>query len=489
MKYLLGVDIGTSACKTALFDRDGRTIAQANADYQVSYPHPGWAEQQPECWWAAVCDTIRQITGLIDPGDIAGIGVDGQGWAAVAVDREGRVLCPTPIWMDTRSEECCHDVEKAISADMLFSISGNPLKPSYTLPKILWYKKHLPDVYRNTYKILQSNSFAVYRMTGKLTQDMSQAYGYQCFDMRKGIWDIDALRTVGIRPDMIPELTACHNIVGTVTKEASALTGLLQGTPVVAGGLDAACGSLGAGVYCSGQTQEQGGQAGGMSICINKYCADVRLILGFHVVPGLWLLQGGSVGGGGALKWLKGIISAYSFEEMSAEAEKIPPGSEGLVFLPYMAGERSPLWDANAKGVYFGLDYQKTRGHMVRACMEGTAFALRHNIETAKEAGAEVAEMHAMGGAAGSLVWTQMKSDITGKRILVPTAETATTLGAALLAGVGTGFYADFSDAVNATVRIRRAHDPAGNAAYEKGYQMYRQLYPHLKDLMGGIAQ
>jgi xylulokinase len=486
MKYLLGIDIGTSACKAALFDRNGTPILQASADYTVSYPRPGWAEQEPDSWWSAVCDTVRQITGRINPCDIAGIGVDGQGWAAVAVDRAGRVLCPTPIWMDTRSEACCREAEQAIGADTLFSVCGNPMKPSYTLPKILWYKKHLPDVYKNAHRILQSNGFAVYRLTGRFTQDISQAYGYQCFDMRKGCWDTDAIHALGIRPGLIPELSACHAIAGTVTREAALATGLAEGTPVAAGGLDAACGSLGAGVFRRGQTQEQGGQAGGMSICMDRYCADIRLILGYHVVPGLWLLQGGSVGGGGALKWLREIISASGFEEMSAAAEKIPAGSDGLVFLPYMAGERSPLWDASAKGVFYGLDYQKTQGHMIRACMEGTAYALRHNIETAREAGAEVAEMHAMGGAASSLVWTQLKSDISGKRILVPAAETATTLGAALLAGVGTGFYTDFGDAVNATVRIRRTHEPAVNSAYEKGYQVYRQLYPRLKDLMGG---
>ena len=256
---------------------------------------------------------------------------------------------------------------------------------------------------------------------------------------------------------------------------------------MVAGGLDAACGTLGAGVVSPGQTQEQGGQAGGMSICIDRYAADPRLILGFHAVPGRWLLQGGTTGGGGALKWLRETVCPeLSFAQMSELAEQAPAGSGGVVFLPYMAGERSPLWNPKACGVFFGLDFSTTRAQMIRACMEGVAYALRHNLETAEAAGARADILRAMGGSANSRIWTQIKVDITGHGIEVPSSDTATTLGAAILAGAGTGVYGSFEEAARRTVRVRKAFapDPDTQEVYAKGYETYRKRYPALEEIM-----
>jgi xylulokinase len=234
-----------------------------------------------------------------------------------------------------------------------------------------------------------------------------------------------------------------------------------------------------------------------MSICTDTYNSDKRLILSYHVVSGKWLLQGGTVGGGGVIKWFEeqlgeaerqmaALNGTHSFEEMSKEASNIKEGSDGLIFLPYMAGERSPIWDTKAKGVYFGLDYSKTRQHMIRSAFEGVAYSLRHNLETAESTGAYVNELHAMGGAANSLVWTQIKADVTGKKIAVPASDTATTLGAALLAGVGVGIYKDFEEAVNQTVQIKRVHEPdmEKNKAYQKYFDIYLELYEKLKDSM-----
>ena len=420
---LLGVDIGTSSCKTALFDPEGKVVAQGGCEYPVSYPRKGWAEQDPAQWWEGVCRAVREMISDngVDPAEIAGIGTDGQSWSAIALDREGNVLCPTPIWTDTRSEEICRETEDRLTAEKLFGLCGNPAKPGYTWPKILWYRKHRPEVFEKTEKILQSNSYIVYRMTGEITQDISQGYGLACFDMRKGCWDEEMCESLGIPRKLLPEIVPCHQIVGRLTGEAAKQMGLREGIPVAAGGLDAACGTLGAGVVSPGQTQEQGGQAGGMSICINQYAADPRLILGFHVVPGCWLLQGGTTGGGGALKWLRETMCPeLSFAEMSALAETAEPSSGGVTFLPYMAGERSPIWDPKACGVFFGLNFGVTRGQMIRACMEGVAYSLRHNLETAAEAGARADVLRAMGGSANSRIWTQIKADVTGCGIEVP---------------------------------------------------------------------
>ncbi|QUC65947.1 xylulokinase [Aristaeella hokkaidonensis] len=486
---LLGVDIGTSSCKTALFDPEGKVVAQGGCEYPVSYPRKGWAEQDPAQWWEGVCRAVREMISDngIDPAEIAGIGTDGQSWSAIALDREGNVLCPTPIWTDTRSEEICRETEDRLTAEKLFDLCGNPAKPGYTWPKILWYRKHRPEVFEKTEKILQSNSYIVYRMTGEITQDISQGYGLACFDMRKGCWDEEMCEALGIPRRMLPEIVPCHQIVGKLTVDAAKQMGLREGIPVAAGGLDAACGTLGAGVVSPGQTQEQGGQAGGMSICIDQYAADPRLILGFHVVPGRWLLQGGTTGGGGALKWLRETMCPeLSFAEMSALAETAEPGSGGVTFLPYMAGERSPIWDPKACGVFFGLNFGVTRAQMIRACMEGVAYSLRHNLETAAEAGARAGVLRAMGGSANSRIWTQIKADVTGCGIEVPGSDTATTLGAAMLAGVGTGVWQGFEEAARQTIRVNRTYepDPAVKEIYDWGYETYRKLYGNLKDLM-----
>ena len=499
MPKLLGIDIGTSACKVALFDESGNVLAQQNEEYPVYYPQSGWAEQNPEHWWEAVCRAIRAILEKsgVQAGGIAGIGVDGQSWSAIPMDKTGRVLANTPIWFDTRCKEICNRLKQEIGEDQIFALCGNPVQPGYTLPKILWFQNEYPQIYRQAAQFLQANSFLVYRLTGVFSQDRSQGYGLHCYDMKKSAWDQTMCAAMDVDITKLPDIYACHDIVGQVSREAAKQTGLLEDTPVVAGGLDAACGALGVGVLYPGDTQEQGGQAGGMSICIDSYHADPRLILGNHVVPGRWLLQGGAVGGGGVMRWMERELGAEErliaqekgtdpFYEMDQKAARIPAGCEGVVFLPYMAGERSPIWDEQAKGVYYGLDYAKTRPHLIRAGMEGVAFALRHNLEVAEECGVTVQTLRSMGGAANSRIWTQMKADVTGKRVVVPSSDTATTWGAAMLAGVGIGLYPSFEEAVGKTIRVTREHlvNWEEHRRYEDSYQTYLSLYQALKPVM-----
>ena len=321
---------------------------------------------------------------------------------------------------------------------------------------------------------------------------------WQTYNMRNREWDFGAMKELGLSCDILPELYECHDIVGTVTKSVANFTGLLEGTPVVAGGLDAACGTLGAGVIKNGQTQEQGGQAGGMSICTDEYGADKALILSNHVVSGKWLLQGGTTGGGGVINWFekqfldherevaKNMDNMSSFRLMDEGAEKIALGSDGMIFLPYMAGERSPIWNPNAKGIYFGLDFAKTKSHFARASMEGVAYSLQHNLQVAKEAGVGVDTLYSIGGAANSKLWTQMKSDVTGLPIKVPYSDAATTLGAVILAGVGCGLYNSFEDAVDKTVKITKEFTPnmENHEKYKPIYEKYLKLYECNKELM-----
>ncbi len=497
-EILLGIDIGTSACKIVAFNRNGEVLGQTNEPYEVFYIKDGWVEQNPEQWWSAVCTGIKRlIDGGLCASDVKAIGIDGQSWSAIAIDKNGKVLCNTPIWMDTRSKEICDEMIANVGEEKLFGTSGNPVKPAYTMPKVLWYKKHKPEIYENADKILQSNSYIVYMLTGEYSQDPSQGYGWNCYDMKTNKWDTELCEKLGVRTSLLPPIIDCHEVVGKITEKASKETGLPVGVPVVAGGLDAACGTLGAGVIAAGQTQEQGGQAGGMSICLDEYKAEKSLILGAHVVKDLWLLQGGTVGGGGAINWFEREFcfeerqkaadgSASSFYYLDKEAENVNAGSDGLVFLPYLAGERSPIWDENAKGVYYGVNFSKTKAHFSRAVMEGVAFSLRHNIETAENVGAYANVLSAMGGAANSRLWTQIKADVTGKEIIVPSSDTATALGAAILAGVGTGVYSSFEEAVEITVETKRKHVPNkdNKEIYDKMYNKYLKLYDNLKDMM-----
>ncbi len=486
-QQLLGIDIGTSACKVAVFDEDGKVLAQANRPYRVYYPQNGWAEQNPEEWWEAICDAVREALSeeSVSAEQIKGIGVDGQSWSAIPVDENGSVLHNTPIWMDTRARHLCEKVKKEIGADEIFRVAGNDFLPSYVTPKLLWFKEERPEVFQKTHKFLQSNSYIVMKLTGEMSQEYSQCYGIHFFHMEKLSYDMALAEKMGLSPDMMPKLYGCDEIVGSVTEEAAKKTGLKAGTPVVAGGLDAACGALGAGVYRPGETQEQGGQAGGMSICTDKALSHKALILGTHVVPGLWLLQGGTVGGGGALKWFRQELGGgMSFDELTAEAAEAPPGSDGVLFLPYMAGERSPIWNPDAKGVFYGLSFDKTRGHLIRSVLEGVAFSLEHNLRTAAETGIHVDTLNAMGGASNSVLWTQIKADVTGKTIRVPSSDTATTLGAAILAGVGCGVYGSYGEAVNRTIRMTRVQEPnpENKAVYDRSMERYLRLYEDLKE-------
>ena len=495
---LLGVDIGTSACKAAVFTQDGSVKASADREYNTYLPESGYAEQDCNEWWDAVCSVLKECMSKIDHNfKIACIGVDGQSWSCIPVDKNGNVLCRTPIWMDMRATDICDKAEAEIGKEALFNVSKNPFKPSYTTPKIMWLKEHNKNIYNETEFFLQSNSYIVYRLTGVISQDRSQCYGLHVYDIEKGCYDKSLCDTLQIDINKLPRIYECDEIVGNVTKEASEMTGIPEGTPVVAGGLDAACGALGAGVYEPGQTQEQGGQAGGMSVCIDNATGDSRLILSNHVVPGKWLLQGGTVAGGASYKWIGETIGEYEFLKgnkngqspwkiMDDMASQINPGSDGLIFLPYLSGERSPIWDSKASGMFFGLSFEKTRGHMYRAVLEGVSYALRHNLDTVKSIGITINSLNAIGGSSKSDIWMQIKADVTGIAINEPETESATALGAAILAGIGVGIYKNYEDAVSKTFRIKKRFipNPDNKRIYDEYYKIYRDLYRNTKGIM-----
>ncbi len=487
--YLLAIDIGTSGCKLCVFDSALKLIAQTMRPYPTHYGEMGMVEQDPEDWWRAIVDGLKSLSDKADFSRIRAVGTDGQSWAAIPVDECGTVLGRTPVWLDTRAKEECAEIDASVCPEEGFALSGNTVRANYTLPKVLWLKKNRPQIYARARAILQSNSFIVYRLCGKISQDRSQGYGWQCYDIKNGRWDHSYCRKVGLDTFLLPDIYDCDKVVGEVTAQAAKITGLPEGTPVVAGGLDAACAALGAGVFRAGQVQENGGSAGGMSICEASPNGHKNLILSEHVVPNMWLLQGGTVGGGGALRWFKENFSPESsiegmnaFEELSALASRSSIGANGIIFLPYMNGERSPIWNAEAKGAFFGLNYSHTKGDLARAVMEGVAFSIYDNLIAAKEAGAVFSSMIATGGTANSDVWLQIKADVCAADMVRCGSDHLSAKGAAILAGVGTGLFADYSVAEMSYSETfyfdRKAHE-----RYETIFNIYKELYVNTKNL------
>jgi len=500
---IIGIHIGTTACRIAAFNDEGEILAQNTKEYSVDYGPYGWAEQNPECWWEAVCEILREFfrKAMISAEDVVAVGVDGQSWNALPVDDKGKPLRNSMTWLDRRATDEARYLLENIGDEEISRVNSNPVDPAYIVPKILWIKKNEQEVFKKTYKFVQSNSYIVYKLTGKFSMDRSQGYGFHFFDLNTGRWSEELSEKMGIPLEKMPDLYNSADVVGEVTQSASLATGLKKGTPVIAGGLDAATGTLGAGVLEHGQIQEQGGQAGNISVVVNKPVKNKKLILGYHVVPGCWLLQGGTVGGG-SLKWfvkqlghlemeLSRKTGISEFKIIDQEAGSVPPGSDGLIFMPYMAGERSPIWDQNAKGVFFGLTYDKTRAHMARAIMEGCVYALNHNIQTVESTGINVSELVSVGGSANSYLWTQMKADITNKIIKVPISDMASPLGSAILAGVGVGLFKDFKEAVNRVVFIKSEYHPNEelHKEYQFYYSVYMELYENLKKSFEKISQ
>jgi xylulokinase len=373
-------------------------------------------------------------------------------------------------------------------------LAANPIDAAYITPKLRWLRRHRPGVFDQARWYLTASGFLTARLTGEATCDLTQAYAFHCFDMHHDRWDEAAAASLGIPLDRLPPLRAIGEVAGGVTTAAAARTGLGAGTPVLVGGLDAAVGALGGGVTRPGQTQDQGGQAGGMGMSVASVVVEPRLILSHHVLAGQYLLQSGTVGGG-ALGWFREMMGRpdVSFESLSAEAATAPPGSGGLLFLPYLAGERTPLWSSTARGVFFGLSYATTRAEMLRAVMEGCAFAILDNLRIAEESGVHVTEWLGQGGAARSATWNQVKADVTGRPFVVARradgGEGGHGLGLFALGAAAAGLAGDPAETVERLLPTRTVFepDPARHAHYRDLFEVWhgisRGLLPHFDRL------
>lgn len=505
-RYVVTVDVGTSSTKTALWDDAGNLVAEASSAYALRRPDPLWAEIDGDVWWQAVCNTIRQVIAQsgVNPRDVAGIGVDGVGWTLLPVDRNGDPLHPAMIWLDRRAEEETRWLKALPDADKLVELTANPIDSAYITPKLLWLKKHRPDVFEAAYQFLTASGFIVARFTSAFTCDYTQAYGYHFFDIRNECWDAGTAARLGIPLDKMPRPCACTEVVGTVTERAAADCGLAPGIPVIAGCLDAASGALGAGVTRLQQTNEQGGQAGGMAVSLNQVVVEPQLIFSHHVLPEQYLLQGGTVGGG-TLSWFRDVLGQAeanaakltgqsAFEQFSQQAAQSPPGANGLIFIPYMAGERTPLWNSQARGVFFGLSYATTRGDLLRAIMEGCAFAVYDNIQIARDKGAIITEYLGSGGATHSAVWCQIKADVYGAPFIVARradgGEGGHSLGLYALAASAVGLCDDAGACVERLLPQRQVFEPSPerHALYQDLFQVYRNVSRKLLDDFDDLA-
>ena len=404
-----------------MWSLEGQVLAEINLPYTLDRPQPTWAEIDAEIWWQTACQAVQALLARSGtrPEAVCAVALDGISWTLVAVDRALRPLLPALIWLDRRAEAETDLLKALPEAGDLVRLSANPLDAAYITPKLVWLKRSHPDIFERAHCFLTASGYLTARLCGELTCDLTQAYGYHFFDLRRSAWDAPAAQVVGVPLEKMPALRRCTEIAGTVTRQAAAQTGLAVGTPVLVGCLDAAAGALGAGVTRLGQANEQGGQAGGMAVSLGRVVVEPRLIFSHHVLPGQYLLQGGTVGGG-SLGWLQGVLGENrSFAEISAAARQSEPGAGGVIFLPYMAGERTPLWNSQARGAFCGLSYSTTFSELARAVMEGCALAVYHNIQVARENGAEVGEYLGSGGATHSPVWCQIKADLYGKPFVV----------------------------------------------------------------------
>lgn len=486
--YIVTVDNGTSSTKTVLWTAAGAPVAEAERAYSLHRADPLWAEIDANTWWEAARGTVREVLARsgVDKGDVVGVGVDGIGWTLLPVDRECNPLAPAMIWLDRRAEEETAWLRALPQAGELVGLSANPIDSAYITPKLLWLKKRRPEVFAATHKFLTASGFLTARLTGEFTCDFTQAYGYHFFDIRRERWDPSAAELIGAPLEKMPALRPCTEIAGAVTPAAAEMTGLAAGTPVIVGCLDAAAGALGAGVTRPGLTMDQGGQAGGMALSVDYVTVDPRLIFSHHALPGQYLLQSGTVGGG-SLGWFRDVFGQAeasaseetgrsAFELFSMQVARTEPGAGGLIFIPYMAGERTPIWSSTARGVFFGLSYATKRGDVLRAIMEGCAFAVHDNLKIAEEKGVTMREWLGSGGATRSAEWCQIKADVTGRPFVVARRadgrEGGHTLGLFALTAYAIGLNSDIGACVERLLPQRQVFQPS-----PERHRLYADLF------------
>lgn len=508
MNALLGIDLGTTGVKAALFAADdGRVLSSAFIDYPLLHPHPGWAEQDPATWWNATITAIRTclVGGVrhnVTPENVRGIGLSGQMHGVVLLDEQQQVLRPCIIWADQRSEAQCLWMTAKVGAARLIELVSNPALPGFSAPKLLWIRDNEPEIFARARTMLLPKDYIRFRLTGKLAMEISDAAGTCLLNVKQGVWSQEVLQALELNPGLLPPVIAAEKVCGAITDEVAALTDLLPGTPVAGGGADNACGAVGSGVVRSGLALVSIGTSGVVLAHADTPQVDMsgpvpRVHTFNHAVPGAWYLMGVTQGAGLSLRWVRDNIGLPeralerwtgldAYELLAKEAELVPPGSDGLLFLPYLQGERTPHLDAYARGGWIGLTAMHDRRHLVRAVFEGVAFSLKDCFAIIQEQGLPLEQVRATGGGAKSPLWRQIIADVLGVELVTTNASEGPAFGAALLAGVANGLYPTIQQACDATVRVveRTEPRPAVEHVYAQAYETYRALYPALKPII-----
>lgn len=504
MKYLIGIDLGTSGTKTVLFDEAGNTIKSHTVEYPMSQPQNGWAEQDPEDWYNAAVATLKAVTDGIDASLIAGIGISGQMHSLVMLDENNAVIRPSILWCDGRTAAECDEITKRVGYDRLIEITANPALTGFTASKILWVRNHEPENYAKCRHILLAKDYVRFRLTGEYATDVSDASGMQLLDIANRCWSDEVLKKLDIDKALLAKVYESADVTGHVTEAASAETGIPAGTPVAGGAGDNAAAAVGTGVVTEGKAFTTIGTSGVVFAHTKEMHVDPkgRVHTFCCAVPGEWHVMGVTLAAGQSLKWFRDSFCAAEIAEaeekgvdpyfiMDKEAEQSPIGCNRLLYLPYLMGERTPHLDPDCRGGFIGLSAMHTRGDLIRAVMEGVVYSLRDCSEVLKEMGVTSDSMAACGGGGSSPLWRGMLADTFGTTVTTVTSKEGPALGAAILAGVCAGVYPSVQDACAKVVRTKTEQKPDvdNSAKYEKQYDLYRKLYPALKDFYKDLAE
>ena len=500
-QFILAHDLGTTACKSTLFDFLGRPVRSVNTEYPVYYLRSGWAEQNPEDWWKAVVLSTKEIlkTRSVLPSDIAGVSFSGQMEACISLDSTKRPIRPAIIHLDSRARNEAQWFRENFGAKKIVEITGNLVDAECTLSKIRWLKYNEPKSFQKTKVFLSgAKDYIVHRFSGtKLFTDYVDASISFLFDMKKNGWSEILLEGLGITTDYLPQVVPSATIVGEVSPQASNQTGIKTGTPLIIGGGDAGCAAVGAGCVSKGDTCANIGSTAWLATISERHLTggSQGLYNLRHPDPKLFMSIGAVLSAGHSYQWLREQLGTkqlrkgqvprgIAYNLMDEEAESVEPGSDGLIFLPYLMGERTPHRDHNARGVFFGLSLSHKRQHMIRAVLEGVAYGLRNVIDTFEQVGLSISDVRLFGGGTKGLIWQEIMTNIFERKILVPQiVGEVTSLGAAIAGGVALGIYKDYSNAKR-LIRVDRTvtPDPEISRSYDEYYQIFLSLYPILKD-------
>jgi xylulokinase len=495
--YVLGIDVGTGGTRALIVDEKGRIVAAATEEHEpFASPKIGWAEQRPEDWWRAAGIAVRKALAQANlrADQISCVGFSGQMHGAVMLDAKGEVVRPALIWCDVRTEKQCKELNERIGAERLIQLTCNPALPNFTLTKFLWVRENEPENWKRVRSVMLPKDYVRFRLTGERAIDVADASGTLMLDVAKRRWSAQVLQAAEIDPSFLPEVFESPDVCGKVSATGAAATGLAAGTPVVAGAGDQAAGATGMGIVTPGAVSATIGTSGVVFAATDRPALDSRgrLHTFCHAVPGRWHVMGVTQAAGLSLRWFRdnfessGAQSAADpYEKLTAEAATAPPGADGLLWAPYLMGERTPHLDADARGALVGLTASHTRAHIVRAILEGVAFSLKDTFTIFDEMKVPVKSIRLGGGGARSPLWRQIQADVYNHEVEIVEAEEGAAYGAAILAGVGAKIWPSVDAACDSVVRVvhRVKPNPANAETMQKNYAAYRRIYPALKSI------